>query len=66
MSIHNIPYININKKITRNYPRYNNVCSYGIFCSGLKDEFEIAVVNEPSMFEPLTLYCISALDVSNY
>ena len=23
--------INIKKKITLNYPKYNNVCSYGIF-----------------------------------
>ena len=25
------------------------------------DNFEIAVVNEPSMFEPLKVYCICAL-----
>ena len=29
----------------------------GIF-KGLKNEFKIAVVNEPSVFEPLTVYCI--------
>ena len=29
------------------------------FCSkGLKIEFETAVVNEPSVFEPLKFYCI--------
>ena len=50
--------INIKKKITLNYPKYNNVCSYGIFSQGLKNEFEIAVVNEPSVFEPLKLYGI--------
>ena len=50
----------INKeKITLNYPKYNNVCSYGIFSKGLKNEFETAVVNEPSVFEPLKFYCIS-------
>ena len=28
------------------------------FCSkGLKNEFETAVVNEPSVFEPLKFYC---------
>ena len=29
----NIQYtiFNIKKKITRNYPKYNHVCSYGIF-----------------------------------
>ena len=25
---------------------------------GLKNEFETAVVNEPSVFEPLKVYCI--------
>ena len=32
-----------------------------IFSSGLKKEFEIAVVNEPSVFEPLKFYCILIL-----
>ena len=32
---------------------------YGKSFSGLKKEFEMAVVNEPSVFEPLQLYCIS-------
>ena len=44
--------IRIKKKICRNYPKYINVCSCGILCLGLKNEFEIAVVNEPSVFEP--------------
>ena len=29
--------------------------------SGLKNKFEIAVVNEPSVFEPLKFYCIQVL-----
>ena len=49
--------INVKKKITLNYPKYNNVCCYGIFSRGLKNEFETAVVNEPSVFEPLKFYC---------
>ena len=49
--------INIKKKITLNYPKYKNVCSYGIFSRGLKNEFETAVVDEPSVFEPLKFYC---------
>ena len=49
--------INIKKKITLIYPIYNNVCCYGIFFRGLKNEFETAVVNEPSVFEPLKFYC---------
>ena len=48
--------INIKKKITLNYPKYNDVCSYGIFSKGLKNE--TAVVNEPSVFDPLKFYCI--------
>ena len=28
------------------------------FSKGLKNEFETAVVNEPSVFEPLKFYCI--------
>ena len=38
--------------IKKDYPKYSNVCSYGIFPYGLKNEFEKAVVNEPSVFEP--------------
>ena len=30
----------------------------GFFSMGLKNEFETAVVNEPSVFEPLKFYCI--------
>ena len=34
-------------------------CSYGIISKGLKNMFEIAVVNKPSVFEPLMFYCIT-------
>ena len=50
--------INIKKKISLNYSKYDNVCSYGIFSKGLKKEFEIAVVNKPLVFQPLKVYCI--------
>ena len=30
----------------------------GVFSWGLKNEFETAMVNEPSVFEPLKFYCI--------
>ena len=33
--------------------------SYAIFSKRLKNEFETAVVNEPSVFELLKVYCIS-------
>ena len=29
----------------------------GFFSKGLKNEFEKAMVNEPSVFEPLKFYC---------
>ena len=44
----------IKKKITLYYPKYG---AMGFFAKGLKNEFETAVVNEPSVFEPLKFYC---------
>ena len=35
-----------------------------VFSKGLKNEFEIAVVNKPSVFEPLKFYCISVVGSS--
>ena len=37
---------NIKKKITQNYPKS---AAMGFFSNGLKNEFETAVVNEPSV-----------------
>ena len=31
----------------------SHICSYGIFTKGLKNEFERALGNEPSVFEPM-------------
>ena len=31
------------------------------FCEGLNKVLEIAVVNEPSVFEPLKFYCIAIM-----
>ena len=45
---------NINKKNTLNNPKS---AAMGFFSKGLKNEFETAVVYEPSVFEPLKLYC---------
>ena len=46
---------NIKKKITLNYSKSAAVA----FCSkGLKNDFETAMVNEPSVFEPPKFYCI--------
>ena len=43
--------------IKKNHPKLSQICSYGIFSKGLKNEFETAVVNKPSVFEPLKFYC---------
>ena len=46
--------LNMNKKNTH---KLSQICSYGLFPKGLKNEFETAVVDEPSVFEPLKFYC---------
>ena len=46
---------NMNKKNTLNYPKS---AALGFFSKGLKNEFETAVVNEPSVDEPLKFYSI--------
>ena len=46
---------NIKKKIALNCPNASAMVS---FSKGLKNEFETAVVNEPSVFESLKFYCI--------
>ena len=51
---------NIKKKNTINYPKS---AAKGIFSQGLKNEFETAVVNEPSVFKPLKFYCMHHLKI---
>ena len=46
---------NINKKNILNYPKS---AVMGFFSKGLKNELETAVVNEPSVFEPLKFDCM--------
>ena len=45
---------NIKKKTTLKYPKS---AAMGFCSKGLKNEFEIAVVSETSVFEPLKFYC---------
>ena len=40
-----------------NHSKLFQIFSYGTFSKGLNYEFETAVVNEPSVFEPLKFYC---------
>ena len=46
---------NVGNKITLNYLKS---AAMGFCSTGPKNEFETAVVNEPSVFEPLKFYCI--------
>ena len=46
---------NINTKITLNFPKS---AAMRLNFKGLKNEFDSAVVNESSVFEPLKFYCI--------
>ena len=59
MSTHIIPFFNIKKKITLIYPKS---VAMGFFSKGFKNEFERAVVNEPSVFEPLKFYFTTMWD----
>ena len=34
-------------------PKLSQICSYGIFSKGLTNEFETAMVNDPSVLEQL-------------
>ena len=56
MSAHNIPFSVLTKKIKLNYPKS---AAMGLFSYGLENEFETAMVNEPSVFKPLKFYCMS-------
>ena len=54
-NVHTQYTIFITKNIT---PDYSKSAAMEYFSYGLKNEFETAVVNEPSVFEPLKFYCI--------
>ena len=51
MSTHKIPFFNLKMKITLNYLKSTVILSF----QGTQDR---AVVNEPSVFEPLKVYCM--------
>ena len=52
----NTIYISQIKK--ENHSKLSQICNYGKCSKGPKNEFETAVVKEPSLFEPLKFYCI--------
>ena len=53
MSTHNIPFLNIKKE---NHPKLSQICNYENCSKGPKNEFETAMLNEPSVFEALKFY----------
>ena len=50
----NLPFSILKKTITRTIPNLQP----GDYFRGLKNEYETAVINEPSVFDPLKFYCI--------
>ena len=48
---------------TKNQPKLSQICSYEVFSKELQNEFETAVVNESSVFEPLKFYCITITSI---
>ena len=48
-----------------NHPTLSQICSYGIFSKGPKNEFETAMVNKPSVFEPPKFYCVHLHNLAN-
>ena len=58
ISTHNLPFsIQKKKKKKRKSPKIILNLQLREVSKGLKNEFETVVVNEPSMFEPLKVYC---------
>ena len=55
LSLHNIHFQDKIKDLKLSQ-HYYYISTYGKSFQGLKNEFEIAVVNEPSVFEPLKFY----------
>ena len=51
----------VKTKIILNYPKS---AAMGFCSKGPKNEFGTAVVNEPSVFEPLKLYCINTRHIN--
>ena len=43
---------------TKHHLKLSKSAAMGFFSKGLKNEFETAVMNESSVFEPLKFYCI--------
>ena len=55
-------YTIFNMREREKHPKF---CNDGIYSKGLINEFETAVVNEPSVFEPLKFYCTCKMFSNN-
>ena len=53
---------NIKKNFTQNYPKPT---AMGFCSKGLQNEFKTAMVNEPSVFEPLKFCCTCKWEFGN-
>ena len=51
-------FFDMKKKITFNYPKS---AAMGLFSKEFRNEIETTVVNEPSVFEPLKIYCMPSV-----
>ena len=60
MNTHNISF-----SIYKDTLNFSKSAALGFFSKGLKNEFIIAMVNEPSVFEPLKVYCILSQTLRN-
>ena len=49
-----------------NQPKFSQIYSYVVFSKGLKNEFHTAVVNEPSVFEPLKRLMLSVMAFQDF
>ena len=47
-----------------NHPKLNKICNYRIWFMGPKNEFETAMVNEPSVFEALIRWLVGCFGLN--
>ena len=59
MSTHNVQF----RDKIRNFPKYLFSCAIRSISWGLKNEFELVMVNEPSVIELLRFDCICNLEL---
>ena len=58
-------YTIFNKKV-ESHSKLSQICNYEFFFKGLENKFETALVNEPSVFEPLYLSSLTLSEAVLY